>query len=66
MAMTLQEMLDLLPDNDMGAITASDMRTIVTELFGYTTDVQQALNDGAVTTGQAIEDLDARVTALET
>lgn len=63
--MTLEEMLALLPDNDQGAISAEDMRTIITGLFDYTTEVQQALNDGAVQTGQAIEDLDTRVTALE-
>lgn len=32
MAMTLAEMLALLPDNDTGEIDAADLRTIVTEL----------------------------------
>jgi hypothetical protein len=31
--MTLQELLDLLPDNDTGDIGADDLRTIVTELW---------------------------------
>jgi hypothetical protein len=31
--MTLEEMLALLPDNDVGAIDAADLRVIVTELF---------------------------------
>lgn len=64
--MTLEELLALLPDNGTGEISAADMRTIVTELYSYTTTVQTALNDGAVQTGQAISDLDDRVTALET
>lgn len=33
MSMTLQEMLDLLPDNDTGEISAADMRAIVTGLY---------------------------------
>jgi hypothetical protein len=33
MAMTLEELLALLPDNTTGAIDASDLRAIVTELY---------------------------------
>lgn len=39
--MTLDELLALLPDNDTGAIDASDLRTIVTELYTRTNDYAQ-------------------------
>lgn len=47
--MTLDEMLALLPDNTTGAISAADIRTIVTELFNYTAEVEARV--GAIETG---------------
>lgn len=43
MAMTLEELLALLPDNDTGDIDAADLRTIVTELATATATVAGAL-----------------------
>lgn len=40
MAMTLAELLALLPDNTTGDIDAADLRTIVTELFNTTAALQ--------------------------
>jgi len=34
--MKLVDMLDLLPDNDVGEITAADLRTIVSALYDQT------------------------------
>lgn len=38
--MTLDELLALLPDNSSGAISAADIRTIVTDLFNHTSAVE--------------------------
>jgi hypothetical protein len=55
MAMTLQELLALLPDNTTGDIGADDLRTIVTELF----------NTGAATADQVSEDIE-EITEINT
>lgn len=62
---TLDDLLALLPDNNTGAIDAADLRYIVTELWDYTLNVQTAVNDGAIVAAVAVEDLRARVAALE-
>lgn len=68
--MTLDEMLALLPDNTTGQISAADLREVVTGLFEYITAVHEIINEVVVTglpaAQNAIGDLDARVTALET
>jgi hypothetical protein len=74
--LTLDELLALLPDNTTGEIAAADMRTIVTELWNYTVEVQGDLNTAAVTAANeataaqataqsAYTSLDQRVSALE-
>lgn len=67
MSMTLQELLDLLPDNNTGAIDAVDLRTIVTELYdraGGACDCTQAVwgaykwtRSGTINAGQVDFDL---------
>jgi hypothetical protein len=63
---TLQDLLGLLPDNTSGDISAADMRSVVTELWNRITseaDDQQVINSAL---SSEIQDLDARIAALET
>jgi len=60
--MTLAELLALLPDNDTGEISASDMRTIITELFN---DTAQVASDLAAMTDD-VTDLGTQVSGLST
>ena len=52
MGMSLEELLALLPDNDVGAIDAADIRVVTTELF---TLAQTAMTDAAQATSVAGE-----------
>lgn len=51
----LDELLAKLPDNDVGAIDAVDLRQIVTALWDYTEAVQRTLNDVVVNAVPALE-----------
>lgn len=51
MAMTLQELLALLPDNTTGDIGADDLRTIVTELFNAANTYAQTFSYQWLTSG---------------
>jgi outer membrane murein-binding lipoprotein Lpp len=68
MAMTLQQLLDLLPDNTKGEISAADMRVIVTELYnadgGLAAQVDSLTNQVTVLSGQ-VSDLSTTVAALD-
>ena len=49
--MTLDDLLALLPDNTTGAISAADMRTIVTELYNDANPAYiNVVNQGPATT----------------
>lgn len=53
MAVTLAQLLDLLPDNTTGEISAADMRTIVSALWAKSSGSGQVGSDGTLTHGPA-------------
>lgn len=51
MPTTLDDLLDLLPDNTAGAIDAADLREIVSVLWAKTSGSGQVASDGTLTHG---------------
>jgi len=62
---TLQDLLDLLPDNSTGDIDAADLRTVVTDLWNQTVGVETEVTGNADAVALWAATTNARIDALE-